>query len=124
MSNIYLRSFVIGSCCFVFFPFYYCVYNFKKNKSNIDYVKYTFIAPLFLGLMNIFSLIIQKHFNLSFDFRFILISLITPTLVAIFIIYLKMYNYTIIEWINHIIILYIFYFFICNIIIKKLEMYV
>ena len=124
MYNEYLRAFVIGSSFFVFIPFFICVSNFKKDKFNYDYKSYTFLAPFALGLMNVFSLLLANQFDLSKRTRFLLISILAPTLVMIVIIIFKIYNYTIREWIKHIVTLYIFYFFIWNLIVYNVDKYI
>ena len=93
MSNEYLRAFVIGSSCFVFLPYFFCVSRFKKEDFNFIYKPYTFLAPPALGLMNVTSLFLAKQFNLSKENRFLLISILAPTLVLATIILLKIcYN--------------------------------
>lgn len=124
MSNEYLRAFVIGSCCLVFLPYFYVVSRFNSKKINFDYKLYTFLAPISLGLMNLASLLIAQLFGLSHDNRFLIMSIIAPTLVATTIILFKIYNYTKEEWIIHIVNLYIFYFIIFNFILNNLDKYV
>lgn len=124
MSNQYLRAFVIGSCFFVIFPFFYVVSTFKKEQFNFSYLPYTFLAPPTLGLMNVISLIVANKFNLTRRMRYLLTSLIAPTLVACGIIIRKVYNYSREEWIDHLTKLYIFYFFIFNVIVYTLDKYV
>jgi len=124
MRNEYLRAFVIGSSFLVFLPYFFVVANFKKEKVNFNYTYYTFIAPFALGLMNVISLLFANQFNLSKRNRFVLISIVAPTLVMMFIIIFKIYNYTTTEWIKHIVNLYIFYFFIWNLVVYNLDKYI
>lgn len=124
MRNDYLRAFVIGSSCIVFLPYFYAVSNFDPKKFNFNYKYYTFLAPIALGLMNLFSLIIANLFHLSNRLRFLVMSIIAPSMVLFVITYFKIYNYTKSEWESHIIKLYILYFVVFNIIIATLDKYV
>lgn len=124
MHNEYLRAFVIGSSFFVFAPFFFAVSRFDKKKVNFDYVTYTFLGPIGLGIMNVISLIIANKINLSRRMRYLVISLLTPTYVTFMIILFKAYNYTKIEWFNHIWKLYLFYFIIVNFNLYFLDKYV
>ena len=124
MNNDYLRAFVIGSSCFVFLPYFFCVSRFKKEDFNFSYKPYTFLAPISLGLINVLSLFLAKQFNLSKENRFVLISILAPTLVLATIILFKVYNYTRQKWASHIVSLYIFYFIIWNLFVYNLDKYV
>uniref|UniRef100_A0A6C0ASE5 Uncharacterized protein n=1 Tax=viral metagenome TaxID=1070528 RepID=A0A6C0ASE5_9ZZZZ len=124
MDNEYLRAFVIGSSCLVFLPYFFCVLQFKKKDFNFSYKSYTFLAPVALGLMNVLSLFLAKQFNLSKENRYLLISVLAPTLVLATIILLKVYNYTRQKWASHIINLYIFYFIIWNLLVYNLDKYI
>ena len=53
-----LKHFIIGSSLPIFILHFYLVFN-NKNK-NYSFFLYTIIAPLFIGLMNIFK---HKLFN-------------------------------------------------------------
>lgn len=124
MHNKYLRAFVIGSSFLVFAPYFYAVSNFKDEKFNYDYKRYTFGAPIFLGFMNMLSLFIAEKFKISKTYRFLLISIISATIVLLTIIYFKIYNYTPNEWVNHIIQMYCLYFFTFNFIVFTIDMYI
>lgn len=124
MQNEYLRAFVIGSCFFVIFPYFYVVSNFNPSKSNIDYTSYTYYAPVGLGLFNVLSLFIAKQFKLTKRMRFVTIGIIAPSIITLLIIFRRVYNYNISEWIHHIFILYLFYLFIFNFIVYLLDYYI
>lgn len=124
MTNKYLRAFVIGSSFFVFIPYFYAVSNFDPKHFNFDYKIYTYFAPFVLGLMNLFSLVLAKKFNISHNNRFLYTSIIAPTLVLCTVIYFNIYNYTISDWIEHIINLYLLYFIVFNYVIYYLDKYV
>ena len=124
MSNEYLRAFVIGSSCLIFLPFFIAVSQFKKEYFNFDYVSYTIIAPIFLGFMNMFSLYFAKLLNITKQMRFLLTSLIAPTIVILAVMSFNIYNYTKDQWINHIWKTYLLYFIVVNIILFLLDKYV
>jgi hypothetical protein len=124
MTNEYLRAFVIGSSFLVFLPFFYSVYNFKKEKFNFSYDIYTFLAPPALGIMNVISLLIANKFNISKKNRFLLTSFIAPTLVLLTVVFLNIYNYTFEEWVSHTVQLYLLYFIVVNVIIYNLDKYI
>lgn len=124
MGNEYLRAFVIGSSCFVFLPYFYFVSRFKSDKFNFDYKTYTFLAPISLGFMNLFSLIIAESLGISKKYRFLLTSIISPTTVLLAVSIFNVYNYTVREWVEHIIGIYILYFFVVNFILYYLDKYV
>lgn len=124
MGNEYLRAFVIGSSWLIFLPYFFVVSRFKKEHFNFSYTPYTFLAPVSLGLMNVISLFIAKHFNLSRRNRFLLISILAPTFVLASVIYFKVYNYTQEDWIIHIVSIYLFYFIVWNLIAYNLDKYV
>jgi len=124
MSNEYLRAFVIGSSFFVFLPYFFLVSRFNKKDFNFTYVPYTFLAPVALGLMNMLSLFIASRFNLTKKNRYLLISILAPSMVTFTILFLKLYNYTIQRWISHIVKLYLLYFFVWNVVVYNLDKYV
>ena len=118
IMNEYLRAFIIGSSYPVFVLYFYAVANYDKKLVNYSYKNYTLIAPLFLGMLNVFGLYLSKIYNLSNNERFLLTALIGAIIVMITIYVTKMYNYTSVnQWIQHdigLIILYIFVFCIIN----------
>jgi hypothetical protein len=126
MSNQYLRAFVIGSSFFVFIPYFLIVSTFDKKDVNFSYKYYTIVAPLALGLYNVFSLYLANIFNLSKRSRFIIIGLIAPTLVATTVYILKVYNNlnTYRSWFNYLIKLYLLYFFVFSYDVYLLDRYV
>ena len=124
MSNEYLRAFVIGSSFFVFLPYFFLVSRFNTKDFNFTYVPYTFLAPVALGLMNMLSLFIASRFNLTKKNRYLLISILAPSMVTFTILFFKLYNYPIERWIRHIVKLYLLYFFVWNVVVYNLDKYV
>ena len=53
----YLEQFIVGSSWAATLPFFYKVGRIEKNYS---YYAYTLLAPLWLGLWNVFSLMSPK----------------------------------------------------------------
>jgi len=123
MKNEYLRAFVIGSSFLVFLPYFFAVSRFKPKYFNFSYIPYTFLAPIALGMMNVFSLFIANKLHLSKENRFLFISLLAPTLVLFTIVFFKIYNYTIQEWTHHTVQLYILYFCVWNFVVYNLDKY-
>lgn len=120
MINPYLRAFVIGSSVLVFLP-YFIIVRSSINKTY-SYDDYTFLAPVGLGCFNMLSLILANYLNLTKKYRFLLISLLAPTLVAIFTYVIEAYNYTDInQWFNHVWKLYLLYFVVFNYIVYYLD---
>lgn len=122
MVNKYLRAFVIGSSCFVFFPYFFVVSQFRKGEINYTYRDYTFIAPLFLGLLNVTSLILAESFNLSCRFRFFMTSIVAPLFVTAFAMCFHCYNYkTVSDWGGYVLKLFFLYFFVWNVVVYTIE---
>jgi cell division protein FtsW (lipid II flippase) len=117
----FLKAFVIGSSFFVFFPYFYAVSHFKRGTFKYSYMSYTFFAPVCLGLMNVVSLAIAKQFNLTEKMRFFIISLLSPTIIILFVTYFKIYKYNTDEWVNYIFSIYLLYFFVFNFIVYYLN---
>ena len=96
-----LKSFVIGSSYPVFIHFFVKVsqlINANPLYVNYTYSTYTFVAPLYFGLMNMFSLFLKDIFNLSQRSRYLLISLISALFVISLAKYFNTYNYTQKQW--------------------------
>ena len=117
----YLREFVVGSSYLVFiFPFYN-VSKLSPHEKNYTYQNYTFIAPLYIGLMNALSLYLATLFSLSMIERYYLISLISATIVCIFSTYRKAYNYSRHQWILYYIRIFALHFILYSVIIYSIE---
>ena len=118
----YLKQFIIGSSYLVFLPFYYAVYNSRKEK-NYSYYNYTLTAPIWLGLWNVISLVLAEHFKLSMRKRFLLVSVISSISIMCISTYFKTYNFTKEEWIKYYIGIFIKYMIIWNVIVYNIEKY-
>ncbi len=117
----YLRAFVIASSFLVFLPHFIAVASLDETKINYTYKQYTFIAPLYYGLMNMVSLYLALQFNLSNRERYLLIGTISPLIVILFAYLFKTYDYDYSEWISYGIRLFIKHFLIWNIVVYYLN---
>jgi hypothetical protein len=120
----YLRAFVIGSSYLVFFPHFLAVGMSDNKQLNYSYKEYTFVAPVYLGLINMISLYFTNIYNLSRRMRYIIFGSISPLLVSSFSLIFQTYNYTNERWIIYVIGLFIKHFLIFNIIIFSLDKYI
>ena len=120
----YLRAFVIGSSMPVFFPHFLAVANLDETKINYTYKQYTFVAPLYYGLMNMISLYIAILFHLSRRQRYLLIGTLSPLIVISFSYFLKTYDYKGDEWLKYGVGLFFKHFLIWNIVVFLLDTYV
>ena len=77
----YLKAFIIGTSGLVILPSLSEVAI--DEKYNYD-AKYSFIIPIYYGLMTIFSVFIGKTFNLSLKLRLFIASIISSILVILF----------------------------------------
>lgn len=118
----YLRAFVIGSSFYVFFLFFFFVSQFDPKKFHYSYKKYTFLAPVGLGIMNMIALWISRIWNLSHRMKYFVASLLAPACVIAYVYISKTYTYTKKEWIMHIVGIFILYSFVCNIILYELDL--
>ena len=120
----YLRAFVIGSSYLVFFPHFLAVGFADEKQLNYSYKTYTFVAPVYLGFMNMISLYFANLYSLSRRKRYVLFGIISPFLVSSFSLLFQTYNYTDERWILYVIGLFMKHFFIFNIIIFSLDKYI
>jgi hypothetical protein len=117
----YLRAFVIASSFLVFLPHFIAVASLDESKINYTYKQYTFIAPLYYGLMNMVSLYLALQFNLSSRQRYLLIGTLSPIIVVLFAYLFKTYQYDETEWISYGLRLFTKHFLIWNIIVYYLN---
>lgn len=124
MNTNYLRAFIIASSFIVVAPHFLAVANLEKETTNYTYEQYTFVAPVYYGIMNMISLFIAINFKLSRRMRYILIGTISPLIVTSFSYIFQTYTYTSEEWMQYAFGLFIKHFLIWNIIIYLLDIYV
>jgi len=121
MSSNYLKAFVVGSTFLVLAPFYYKVSSLSNQIKNYSYKDYTLIAPIYLGIMNMLSLLLARTFNLSWNERFFYIGILSPLIVIMIVKYLESYNFSNEEWKQYYIILIAKHFIIFNVVVKFIE---
>ena len=99
-----LLSFVVGSSFLSFFLFFmgFHTYSNKYNKENCvsqwfklePYYFYTLLAPVYLGLMSVFALLIHQYTKISIRKSFLIISLLSPIIVSMAITKCKIYDFS------------------------------
>ena len=119
--NSYLKSFIIGSS-FPSFILYFLAVKFAKNK-NYKFEDYVFIAPVFLGLTNSFSLYIATKYNLSLKTRMLGTSIFLSFFVFLFDYYTNQYKITKLkDWFIMYLAIFSIYFVVFNFVIYNLEL--
>lgn len=117
----YLKSFIIGSSYPVFIWYFYPVSRYGE-LMNVDYKLYTMVAPVFLGLLNVFGLYLQNRFNLSLMERMLIIALIGSSSIAFTITAFKIYNFeTVFEYVHQYTGLLMTYLFVFCLVVYTLE---
>jgi hypothetical protein len=124
MNTNYLRAFVIGACIITIFPHYYAVSQLDETKLNYTYKQYTFVAPVYYGLMNMISLYLALLFHLSRRQRYVLIGTVSPLIVTSFSYLFKTYDYQGKEWVHYGVGLFLKHFLIWNIVVYFLDIFV
>ena len=119
----YLKEFIIGSSFLVFLPYFYSVQN-SQSKKNYSYYHYTLVAPIWLGLWNVISLIIAEYFGLSKRQRFFVISVISSLCIMAIAFYFKTYDFTDEEWRKYFFYIFGKYLLIWNIVVYYLDKYI
>jgi hypothetical protein len=120
----YLRAFVIASSILVVLPHFYAVANLDERNINYTYKQYTFVAPIYYGLMNMLSLFLATTFHLTPRSRYLLIGTISPLIVVSFSYFFQTYDYSEDEWIRYAVGLFIKHFLIWNVIVYALDRFV
>jgi hypothetical protein len=135
VSNKYLRAFIVGSSFVALLPFFLVVNStnlqisnyipllkiLNLHKRNYSFEQYVFIAPLFLGFVNMLSLYISTKYTIVKSNRYLWASLFIPTFVILFSFIGKFYSFDQTEWINYILLVYCGHFILWNYIIRYLE---
>ena len=117
----YLRAFVIGSSWPIFILYFLAVASYG-SQINVDYQHYTWIAPLFLGALNMVGLYLSKKSDLWQDHRFILTGVLGATIVATFISLFDVYRCTSTEWwIQHYVLLFVVYIVVYGVVVRTLD---
>lgn len=118
----YLLQFVIASSFIVYAWFYRFVETIiQQGYLNFDYNIYIYLMPIWFGLLNMFSLFLQKQYHLTFRNRFLLITIIGLAVLLPLINTLPLYNYNTTQLLSHNTGVILFYFFVWNVVIAGLE---
>jgi hypothetical protein len=117
----YIRAFVIGSSFPVFLPHFIAVAGLDERNLNYTYKQYTFVAPLYYGLMNALSLYLALWLKLSDRNRYLLIGTLSPLIVILFSYTFQTYDYQGTEWLTYGIGLFVKHFLIWNVIVYFLN---
>ena len=123
MSAEYLKAFVIASSYAVFVSFFIGA-GFLFHKKNYNYHRYTLVAPLYLGVMNMLGLYLSRRFDWSMNQRFLYTGLLSGTVVAIFATATNAYNFTKNEWLRYYLILITHHVLTYVVIIRLLTVYI
>ena len=122
----YVRDFVIGSSFIVVAPFLaWTGYPHKNITQQYSYYHYSLLTPIWFGILNVFSSIMSKRFNLTKRERFFIISIISGLGVTIaaktFKLYSKKNNN---EWYTYYFHTMINHLLVWNIVIYNLDKYI
>jgi peptidoglycan/LPS O-acetylase OafA/YrhL len=117
----YLRAFVIGSSFLVFAMYFLAVLSVPRSKRRYSYESYTFVGPLALGLTNTLALWVSNRLGLSRRVRYLGMSIVAPLAVLSFVYLSKAYRFNWDEWKHYIVILFVLYFFVCNVVLYQLD---
>lgn len=94
----YLKSFIIGPSYPVFILFFKQILLLNDEIRNCTYEKYTIVAPLFLGAVNVLSFYIGNKLGMSLEKRLLYTSILAAILVMIYASIKKSYNMTNQQW--------------------------
>ena len=92
-----IGSFLIGSSFPVFAPFFYRVSQIPNAEKNYSYGLYSFIAPLYFGVMNM----IIMSFGMPLRIKMILAGFVSSLIVFTIAYSTSSYNYTEAEWLAY-----------------------
>ena len=81
------------------------------------------IAPVYLGLMNMLSLCIARKYNLSLRMRYLIIGILSPLIIIAIATSQGAYNFTDKEWARYAMRVIIEHFFVFNVIVYSLEVW-
>lgn len=123
MDNI-LKSFIIGSSFPVILPFFYVVSNIPTHLRNYSYFTYTWVAPLYLGIINVLATLIGQKWGLSLRQRYLLVGPLSGLLVGWLATMFETYNYDRQEWVKYYLRIIFNHLLIFNTVIYFLEKWI
>ena len=92
-----------------------------SHQKRYAYSSYTLIAPVALGVMNVLAVWLSNRYKINRRTRYLRMSLIAPSAVALFAYLTKAYTFTWQGWVRYTGILFLIYFFVCNIVLYELD---
>lgn len=118
--NEYLRVFFISSSILVIFIFLFIVNSTNPIIFHSYYLQYSFIAPFIISILNTFALWISKVLDFSTFYKYLFLSIFTPSCVLAVVFLEDNQTFSTGEWIQYIWGLYIIYFFVFNVFVYSL----
>lgn len=86
MNNQLFKAFISGSSFPAILSFYIGFKSLEKSYKNINlseqYILYTLIAPIYFGFNSVYAVILSNILNTNFRYGFLIISLISPSLLT------------------------------------------
>lgn len=123
--NKHLKAFFAGTSSIILFHFFIVVRfiekNNKINNNKYNFFMYAFIAPLWFGIHNLISSILEEQFKLTKKQRFLLIFLVSVFIAILSTTINKTYNFNLLEWISYIIFMFFAYLISWFVIIYVIE---
>tara|TARA_B100000886_G_C20265370_1_gene424727 strand:- start:158 stop:523 length:366 start_codon:yes stop_codon:yes gene_type:complete len=116
----YLKQFIIGSSFPVVLIHYLSVRYYRLQKNYL-YADYTFVAPPYLGFLNVLFFYLAERYNWSMEKRFQNLAIYGAIFIFCFSYTLKTYSYNNFEWLKYLITIMIQYYFIWNVIVYNIE---
>jgi hypothetical protein len=118
--NEYLRVFFVSSSILVIFIFLFIVNSTNPIIFHSYYLQYSFIAPFIISILNTFALWISKVLDFSTFYKYLFLSIFTPSCVLAVVFLEDNQTFSTGEWIQYIWGLYIIYFFVFNVFVHSL----
>jgi hypothetical protein len=118
--NEYLRVFFVSSSILVIFIFLFIVNSTNPMIFHSYYLQYSFIAPFIISILNTFALWISKVLDFSTFYKYLFLSIFTPSCVLAVVFLEDNQTFSTGEWIQYIWGLYIIYFFVFNVFVYSL----
>jgi hypothetical protein len=118
--NEYLRVFFVSSSILVIFIFLFIVNSTNPMIFHSYYLQYSFIAPFIISILNTFALWISKVLDFSTFYKYLFLSIFTPSCVLAVVFLEDNQTFSTGEWIQYIWGLYIIYFFVFNVFVHSL----
>jgi hypothetical protein len=118
--NEYLRVFFVSSSILVIFIFLFIVNSTNPIIFHSYYLQYSFIAPFIISILNTFALWISKVLDFSTFYKYLFLSIFTPSCVLAVVFLEDNQTFSTGEWIQYIWGLYIIYFFVFNVFVYSL----